>query len=89
MSKWTKTTLVAVILVLIVVAHYVPVYERSGYLADPHMSDLCFGYGSKLQRFYRVLGTGGSLPAFNADKKLLQNNNGGCDKPIELRLYLW
>lgn len=82
------TAVAAIILLL----HFVPFDSRSGYL-DYGMANTCVGYLKPVDHNYRWISGGvndwdDQLSHLKETKLQAPYNNGTCDQPAHVRLYL-
>ena len=84
-----KLNVIVLILAVLITAHFVPVYQRLGYL-DREFGNLCIAYNSPNVYSNRVILHGFNTPQyFKADSQAANGNNSGvCAEPVLLRYYL-
>lgn len=88
MWKRKRYLIPAILLVVIILFHFVPVYNQTGAL-DNNPGRSCFDYLGIRDDYYRIIPNG--LSGFSHDKAIFNppKPRGVCEELVTLRLYLW
>lgn len=85
-----KKKLVAALLVLalLITAHLIPIYQRTGYL-DKGSGNLCIGYTAPNVYSKRVIVNGFKVPQyFKSDSRAANGSGLDCAEPVKIRYFL-
>ena len=88
MWKHKKFLILVIIIGIVVLFHFVPVYSRTGTL-DNNPGRGCIDYVGIGNDYHRIIP--GGLSGFTHDKKIFNSvrPRGVCEELVTLRLYLW
>ncbi len=94
-KKHSKLLVALVIVVLVlIILHFVPIRKETGYL-NGLSANLCIGYTSPESINYRIIPNG--FNSYKVGKQFItpstlarygSNEAFGCDKPVEIHLFL-